>query len=62
MELLDRIEQVLKRCEENQITLSDSKQQIGTEVRLAGHIVSDQGTKLDPIKVQAITHVANKPS
>ena len=53
-ELLNRIEQVFKRCEESKITLSDSKQQIGTEVRFAGHIVSDHGTKPDPIKVQAI--------
>ena len=53
-ELLARIEQVLKRCEENQITLSDSKQQLGQEVRLAGHVVSNHGTKPDPVKVQAI--------
>ena len=43
-ELLARIEQVLKRCEENQITLSDSKQQLGQEVRFAGHVVSNHGT------------------
>ena len=53
-ELLERIEQVFKRCHENQITLSDSKQQIGNEVRFAGHIVSDLGTRPDPMKVQAI--------
>ena len=44
----------LKRCEENQITLSDSKQQLGQEVRFAGHIASNHGTKPDPVKVRAI--------
>ena len=53
-ELLDRLEQVLVRCKENQITLSDSKQQLGQEVRFAGHIVSNHGYKPDPVKVQAI--------
>ena len=53
-ELLKRIAQVFQRCQEHQITLSKSKQQIGTEVQFAGHIVSDKGTRPDPSKVAAI--------
>ena len=53
-QLIERIEEVLKRCEEHRITLSNSKLQLGSEVTFAGHVVSAQGNKPDPSKVAAI--------
>ena len=53
-QLIERIEEVLKRCEEHKITLSNSKLQLGSEVTFAGHVVSAHGNKPDPSKVAAI--------
>ena len=53
-ELLEGIEQVLERCKEHNITLSDSKMQMGTELKFAGHIINWQGSRPDPDKVKAI--------
>ena len=54
-QLLERIKAVFKRCSEHKITLSSSKYQIGREVKFAGYIVSDEGTRPDPEKVAAIS-------
>ena len=49
------MEKVFQRYQEYQITLSISQQQqIGTEVQFASHIVSDLGTRLDAVKIEAI--------
>ena len=54
-QLLDRVKAVFKRCEEHGITLSETKYQVVTEVKFAGHLVSDKGTKPDPEKVAVIS-------
>ena len=54
-QLLDRVKAVSKRWEEHRITLSETKYQVGTEVKFAGYLVSDKGTKPDPEKVAAIS-------
>ena len=54
-ELMDRIKSVFKRCEDHGITLSDTKYQVGKEVKFAGYLVSDTGTKPDLEKVAAIS-------
>ena len=53
-QLLDRVKAVSKRWEEHRITLSETKYQVGREVKFAGYLVSDKGTKPDPEKVAAI--------
>ena len=53
-ELIDRVEAVFHRCLENQITLSNSKHQEGQNVKFAGHVITDQGTKPDHETVAAI--------
>ena len=54
-QLLDCVKAVFKRCEEHGITLSDTKYQVGNEVKFAGYVVSDKGTRPDPDKVAAIS-------
>ena len=54
-QLLDRVKAVFKRCKEHGITLSDAKYQVGNEVKFAGYVVSDKGTRPDPDKVAAIS-------
>ena len=54
-QLLDRVKAVSKRWEEHRITLSETKYQVGTEVKFASYLVSDKGTKPDPEKVAAIS-------
>ena len=54
-QLIDRVEAVFKRCEKHGITLSDTKYQVGNEVKFAGYVVSDKGTRPDPNKVAAIS-------
>ena len=41
-ELIDRVEAVFHRYLENQITLSNSKHQVGQNVKFAGHVITDQ--------------------
>ena len=53
-ELIERVEAVFHRCLENQITLSNSKHQVGQNIKFAGHVITDQGTKPDPDTVAAI--------
>ena len=49
------LEQVIKRCEENSITLSRDKIRIWRKVKFAGYIVSDSGVEADPAKTEAIS-------
>ena len=53
-ELMDRIVMVLDRCRANHITLSEPKARVGTEVKFAGFIVSHNGIKADPAKIEAL--------
>ena len=54
-QLLDQVKAIFKYCEEHRITLSETKYQVGAEVKFAGYLVSDKGTKPDPEKVAAIS-------
>ena len=40
-QLLECVKEVFKCCEENDITLSNTKYQVGSEAKFAGYIVSD---------------------
>ena len=51
---MDRIKAVFTQCQDNRITLSNSKHQIGSEVKFASHLIFDKGTKPDPDKIAAI--------
>ena len=51
-----RFKQVVQRCKENSITLSAPKIQVGEEVFFGGMVVSIDGTKADPAKVEAIAN------
>ena len=42
-ELKERVETVLKRCEEDNITISRKKLKLGNSIHFAGHIISDGG-------------------
>ena len=53
-ELIDRVEDIFRHCLENQITLSNCKHQVGQNVKFSGHVITDQGTKPDPVTVAAI--------
>ena len=57
-EIMARIEEVFKRCEEWGITLSEEKYQFGKEVKFAGHIISSEGTKPDPKQLAALKNFA----
>jgi hypothetical protein len=48
------MEQVLDRCRENQITVSEAKFMIGKEVKFVGFIIGRNGVSPDPGKIQAI--------
>ena len=50
-DLENRIDQLLKRCYEYNITLGDGKVQAGTEVQFGVYVVKDYGYKSDPSKV-----------
>ena len=54
-ELLDRIKLVFERCQEWGITLSKDKYQFGSEVKFAGYIINEEGTKPDPKLTAAIS-------
>ena len=53
-DLLDRIVELFKCCQEWGITLSKGKFQYGSSVKFAGFIVNSEGSKPDPEKVAAI--------
>ncbi len=48
-ELLQRIRQVLQRCQQHGMILSKRKLEIGQEVSFAGHIIGADGVRPDPI-------------
>ena len=54
LQLLDRIKAVFTHCQDNRITLSNSKHQIGSKVKFACHLISDKGTKPDLDKIAVI--------
>ena len=53
-ELEERIETVLQRCEENNITISRKKLVLGNSIHFAGHIISDGGIRPDDEKFAAL--------
>ena len=54
-ELFQRIREVLQRCRDHGIYISERKIAIGSSIKFAGHIISDQGVLPDNDKVAAIT-------
>ena len=52
--LLERLRLYLQKCRELGITISKPKLEIGPEIKFAGHIVSAEGVKPDPMKLSAI--------
>ncbi len=55
-ELLQRIRQVLQRCQQHGMILSKRKLEIGQEVSFAGHIVRANGVRPDPVRLDAISN------
>ena len=53
-ELLERTRIILKRCEENNITISRKKLELGSRINFAGHIISDEGIQPDENKYAAV--------
>ena len=53
-ELVERMEKVIKRCQEHKITLNDKKIQVGQSVKFGGHVITSEGSSPDPDKVRAI--------
>ena len=53
-DLEERVLQVLMRCRESGITISQKKLQIGKSIHFAGHIISDKGIRPDDEKYAAI--------
>ena len=49
-ELEERVLQVLMRCRESGITISQKKMQIGNSIHFAGHIISDKGIRRRKIR------------
>ena len=45
---------MLQRCKEEGITISHKKFEIGTSLKFAGHIVSDEGIRPDPDQLDVI--------
>lgn len=54
MDLYCLIRQVLERCRNLRITVSEKKFVVDTQVKFAGFIISKDGTRPDPDKVKAI--------
>jgi len=53
--LKERVKTALQRCRQHGITLSKAKMQVGSNVKFAGFIISDQGISPDPDKLKAIS-------
>ena len=53
-EMWSRINIVLDRCKNHNITISRKKLEIGEEIEFAGHVISSKGIRPDPSKFQAI--------
>ena len=54
-ELLQRIRQVLQRCQQHGMILSKRKLEIGQEVSFAGHIVGADGVRPDPVRLDSVS-------
>lgn len=52
--LLDRFEQLLRRCREHQITLSIKKLKVGKAVKFAGFMVTENGISPSPDRIEAL--------
>ena len=52
--VISKMREVLQRCRQHQITISNRKLTLAREVKFAGYIVSDKGVTPDPDKVKAI--------
>ena len=48
------MEPALKRCEENNITISRKKLELGDSIHFAGYIISDSGIRPDDDKFAAL--------
>ena len=53
--LKTRINKVLSKCRDNNITISRKKFRIGSKIRFAGFVASDKGVEPDPERVVAIS-------
>ena len=53
-DLQDQLKKILTRCEKYGLTMSANKFTVGESVKFAGHIVSAEGVKPDPSKVNSI--------
>ena len=53
-DLVKRIRNVFKRCEDWGITLTKAKYQFGNKVNFAGYVLTDKGVSPDPKKIEAI--------
>jgi len=53
--LLDRVRQICEKCVDLHITLSQSKLAIGEELPFAGCIVTPEGIRPDPARIEALT-------
>ena len=53
--LEERLHEVLQRCSDLHINLSCSKFQINCSLKFAECIVSDEGVKLDPDRISALS-------
>ena len=49
-----KLEKMYISCEEQNIVLNDDKRDIGKEIILHGHRISDKGVLLDRTKIEAI--------
>ena len=55
-ELEERVEMVLQRCEENNITVSRKKLELGNSIHFAGHVISDSAIRPDDEKFAALSN------
>ena len=53
-ELYERMRKILAKCKDIGITISESKMQVGREVKFAGYLVTQGGVRPDPEKVESI--------
>ena len=53
--MAERVEALLKRCQEAVMTLASNKVQVGTKVSFAGYIIEGNTKYPNPKKVEAVT-------
>ena len=53
-QLEERVTTVLRRCEENNITILRKKFEMGNSIHFAGHVISDSGIRPDDDKFAAL--------